>query len=115
MGGADGGRDGHDVRALGDEPGEGDVRRSGVDPVGDFADLGREVEVGPPVVLLEARQMHPLVVLRQFVEGGEASASPTRPRSSAPCSSSRISKSPASQMIYMPDAAHYQPEQPHRP
>jgi hypothetical protein len=87
----------------------------GVDPVGDFADLGRQVEVGPQVVLLEARQMHPLVVLRQFVEGGEAPASPTRPRSSAPCSSSRISKSPASQMIYMPDAAHYQPEQPHRP
>jgi hypothetical protein len=60
------------VRALGDEPGEGDLRRGGVDAVGDFADLGRDVEVGPQVVLLEARQTAPLVVLRQFVEGGDA-------------------------------------------
>jgi hypothetical protein len=52
--------DGDDVRALGDEPGEGDLRGGGADPAGDVADLGRDVEVGSQVVPLEARQAPPL-------------------------------------------------------
>ncbi|MFF4687848.1 hypothetical protein [Streptomyces sp. NPDC001307] len=48
--------------ALGDEPGQGDLGRGGADAVGDLADLGRDVEVGPQVVLLEAGQTPALVV-----------------------------------------------------
>ncbi|MCX4455578.1 hypothetical protein OOK58_26685 [Streptomyces sp. NBC_01728] len=48
------------MRALGDEPGEGDPRGGGADPVGDVADLGIAVVVSVAVV----KQWTPVLDLR---------------------------------------------------
>ncbi|MBW8698538.1 hypothetical protein MBT84_02995 [Streptomyces sp. MBT84] len=64
--------DGNNMQALSHEPGEGGLGRGGTDAVGGCTDLVRRVEVGLQVVLLEPRQTAPLVLLRKFVEGGEA-------------------------------------------